>query len=109
MVLELGVKVRVRHIAVASESFGVWPLLPAVAVMLITLFVWSLAQAAPVDGVKDRAANAYRIPAANIAIRTLPTDYMSDPEAALFFAPAAEPSYESYRIRQERPRIRETN
>ena len=102
-------KVRVKSIAVASESFGVWPLLPAVAVMLITLFVWSLAQAAPVDGVQDVAAKAYRMPGANIAIKTLPTDYMSDREAALFYAPAAEPAYESFRMRQERPRIRETN
>ena len=102
-------KVRVKRIAVASESFGVWPLLPAVAVMLITLFVWSLAQAAPVEGVNELGLKAYRAPAANIAIRTLPTDYMSDREVALFFAPATEPSYESFRIRQERPRIRETN
>lgn len=102
-------KLRVKSIAMASERVGVWPLLPAIAVMLITLFVWSLAQAAPVEGVKDAAAKAYRVPGANIAIKTLPTDYMSDREAALFFAPATEPSYESFRIRQERPRIRETN
>jgi hypothetical protein len=76
---ELGVKVRVRTIAVASENFGVWPLLPAVAVMLITLFVWSLAQAAPVDGVKELASKAYQVPVANIAIRTLPTESTSEP------------------------------
>lgn len=102
-------KVRVRSIALASERVGVWPLLPALAVMLITLFVWSLAQAAAVDGVKNLAADAYRMPAANVASTVLPADSMSSREAALFFAPAAEPSYETLRIRPECPRIRETD
>ncbi|HYE86639.1 MAG TPA: hypothetical protein VEA16_09805 [Vicinamibacterales bacterium] len=98
-------KLRVKSILLASESFGVSPLLPALAVMLITLFAWSLAQAAPVDGLKAHDG-AYRLRPANITIRTLPIDSLSDREAALFATPAAAPSFESYRLR---PRIRETN
>ncbi len=63
-------------------------LLLAFAVMLITLFAWTLAQAAPVDGVKVRDA-AYRLQPANIAIKTLPIDSLTDREAALFAASAA--------------------
>ena len=98
-------KLRVKSIAFASERFGSSPLLPALAVMLITLFAWSLAQAAPVDGVKVRDA-AYRLQPANITIKTLPIDSVSDREAALFSAPTVTPSFETHR---PRPRIRETN
>ena len=98
-------KLRVKSIALASGSSGISPLLPALAVVLITLFAWSLAQAAPVEGVKGQDA-AYRLQPANIAIKRLPIDSLTDREAALFSAPAAAPSFESYRLR---PRIRETN
>jgi hypothetical protein len=99
------VKRRIKSIALASESSGASPLLTAFAIMLITLFALTLAQAAPVDGVKGHAA-AYRVAAANITIKTLPIDSLTDREAGLFVAPAATPSFESYRLR---PRIRETN
>jgi hypothetical protein len=99
------VKRRIKSIALMSEISGISLLLPALAVMLITLFAWTLAQAAPVDGVKAQDA-AYRLQPANIAIKSLPIDSLSDREAALFSTPAAAPSFESYRLR---PRIRETN
>ena len=98
-------KFRAKSVAIPSESFGFSPLLPALAIMLITLFAFTLAQAAPVVGVKPHDA-AYRLQPANIAIKTLPIDSLTDHEAALFSAPAAAPSFESYRLR---PRIRETN
>ena len=98
-------KLRVKSIVFASESSGISPLLPALAVMLITLFAWTLAHAAPVDGVKVRDA-AYRLQPANITIKMLPIDSLSDREAALFSAPTATPSFETHR---PPPRIRETN
>ena len=98
-------KRRIKSIALASESSGISPLLPAFAVMLITLFAWTLAQAAPVDGVKGPDA-AYRLQPANIAIKSLPIDSLTEREAALFSTPAPAPSFESYRLRS---RIRETN
>ena len=98
-------KVRAKSVALPSESFGFSPLLTALAVMLITLFAFTLAQAAPVVGLKTHDA-AYRLQPANIAIKTLPIDSLTDREAAMFSAPAAAPSFESYRLR---PRIRETN
>ena len=98
-------KLRAKSIALASENSGISPLLTVLAVMLITLFAFTLAQAAPVIGVKAHDA-AYRLQPANIAIKTLPIDSLTDHEAALFSAPAAAPSFESYRLR---PRIRETN
>jgi len=99
------VKLRVKSIALASESSGISRLLLAFAVMLITLFAWTLAQAAPVDGVKVRDA-AYRLQPANITIKMLPMDSLTDREAALFAPAPPAPSYETNR---ERPRIRETN
>jgi hypothetical protein len=98
------VKLRIKSISLASDSAGISLLLPALAVMLITLFAWALAQAAPVDGMKAEDA-AYRLQPANITI-TLPIDSLTDREAALFSAPTVTPSFESYRLR---PRIRETN
>ena len=98
-------KVRAKSIALASENSGISPLLTALAVMLITLFAFTLAQAAPVVGVKAHDA-AYRLQPANIAIKRLPIDSLTDRETALFSTPAAAPSFESYRLR---PRIRETN
>jgi hypothetical protein len=73
--------------------------------MLITLFALTLAHAAPVDGVKGHDAAAYRLQPANIAIKRLPIDSLSDREASLFATPTPAPSFESY----QRPRIRETN
>jgi hypothetical protein len=99
------VRRRVKSIALTSENSGTSRLLLAFAVMLITLFAWTLAQAAPVDGVKGRDAT-YRVAAANITIKTLPIDSLTDREAGLFAAPAAAPSFESYRLPT---RIRETN
>ena len=96
---------RVKSIAVTSDSAAISRLLLAFAIMLITLFAWTLAHAAPVEGVKVRDA-AYRVAAANITIKTLPIDSLTDREAGLFAAPAATPSFESYRLRS---RIRETN
>ncbi len=96
---------RVKSIALTSENSGISRLLLAFAVMLITLFAWTLAQAAPVAGVKGQDA-AQRAPAANITIKTLPIDSLTDREAGLFAAPAAAPSFKSYRLRT---RIRETN
>ena len=98
-------KLRAKSVAMESERFGFSPLLPALAIMLITLFAFTLAHAAPVEGVKAHDA-AYRLQPANIAIKRLPIDSVTDREAALFSAPAAAPSFESYRLR---PRIRETN
>lgn len=98
-------KLRVRTIAMASESFGISPLLPAFAVVLITLFAWSLAQAAPVAGLKGHDAT-YRLQPADIAIKRLPIDGLTNREAAMFSTPAPAPSFESYQLR---PRIRETN
>ena len=98
-------KLRVKSIALSSESSGISLLLPALAVLLITLFAWTLAHAAPVDGMKAQDA-AYRLQPANITIKTLPIDSLTDREAALFSAPTVTPSFESYRLR---PRIRETN
>ncbi len=98
-------KRRIKSIALMSDSSGISPLLPALAVMLITLFAFTLAQAAPVDGVKAHDA-AYRLQPANITIKTLPIDSVSDREAALFSAPSPPPAFESYQLR---PRIRETN
>ncbi len=98
-------RLRVKSVALASESSGISPLLAAFAVMLITLFAFTLAQAAPAVGVKAHDA-AYRLQPANIAIKRLPIDSLSDREAALFSTPAVAPSFESYRLR---PRIRETN
>ena len=98
-------KLRAKSVAIASESSGFSPFLPALAIMLITLFAFTLAQAAPVVGLKAHDA-AYRLEPANIAIKRLPIDNLTDREAALFSAPAVAPSFESYRLR---PRIRETN
>ena len=98
-------KRRVRAIALRQESFDVSPWLTAVAVLLITLFAVTLAQAAPVDGVKGHDAT-YRVSAANISIKRLPIDSLTDREAALFAPAPPAPSFESYRLR---PRIRETN
>ena len=98
-------KLRAKSIALASENSGISPLLTVLAVMLITLFAFTLAQAAPVIGVKAHDA-AYRLQPANIAIKTLPIDSLTEREAALFSGPAAAPSFESYQLR---PRIRETN
>ena len=74
-------KRRIKSIALTSENSGVSRLLLAFAVMLITLFAWTLAQAAPVDGVKGHDA-AYRLQPANITIKTLPIDSLTDREAA---------------------------
>lgn len=98
-------KLRVKSIALVSENSGISLLLPAFAVLLITLFALTLAQAAPADGVKAQDAT-YRLQLANITIKTLPIDSLTDREAALFSVPAPAPSFESYRLR---PRIRETN
>ncbi len=51
---------RIKSIALTSDSAGVSRLLLAFAIMLITLFAWTLAHAAPVEGVKGRDA-AYRV------------------------------------------------
>ena len=96
---------RVKSIALTSDSSAISRLLLAFAIMLITLFAWTLAHAAPVEGVKVGDA-AYRLQLANIAIKTLPIDSLTDREAGLFAAPTAPPSFESYRLP---PRIRETN
>ena len=98
-------KRRIQSIALTSESSGSSRLLLGFAVMLITLFAWTLAQAAPVDGVKVRDA-AYVLQPANITIKTLPMDSLTDREAALFAPAPPAPSYETNR---DRPRIRETN
>jgi hypothetical protein len=89
----------------ATDSSGIALVLPAVAVFIITLFAVTLAQAAPVEGVKGHDST-YRVSAANITIKRLPIDSVTDREAALFSTPAPAPSFESYRLR---PRIRETN
>lgn len=96
---------RIRSIALSSESSAISRLLLAFAVMLIALFAWTLAQAAPVDGVKGHDA-AYGLQPANIAIKTLAIDSLTDREAALFAPAPPAPSYETNR---DRPRIRETN
>ncbi len=98
-------KRRVRAVALRNEGFDISPFLTALAVMLITLFALTLAHAAPVDGVKRDDA-AYRLQPANIAIKQLPIDSVSEREAALFANPAPAPSFESYRLP---PRVRETN
>ena len=98
-------KRRVKAIALRNEGFDVSPWLTALAVLLITLFALTLAHAAPVVGVKGHDA-AYRVSPANITIKRLPIDSLTDREAALFAPAPAAPSFESYRLR---PRIRETN
>ena len=98
-------KRRIRTIALTNENSGASTLLLAFAVMIIMLFALTLAHAAPVDGVKTQDA-ASRLQPANITIKALPIDSLSDREAALFSTPAPAPSFESYRLR---PRIRETN
>lgn len=98
-------KRRVKAIALRNEGFDLSPFLTAFAVLLITLFALTLAHAAPIDGVKGHDA-AYRLQPANITVRLLPIDTLSDREAALFTIPAPAPSFESYQLR---PRIRETN
>lgn len=98
-------KRRIRSIALTNENSAASRLLLAFAVMLIMLFAMTLAHAAPADGVKARDA-AWRLQTANITIKALPIDSLTDREAGLFAAPAATPSFESYRLR---PRVRETN
>ena len=77
----------------------------AIAVVSSPCSRLTLAHAAPVAGVKGHDA-AYRLQPANIAIKQLPIDSLSEREAALFAKPAPAPSFESYRLP---PRVRETN
>ena len=98
-------KRRIKTIALTNENSGASALLLAFAVMIIMLFALTLAHAAPVDGVKGHDT-ASRVQPANITIKTLPIDSLTDREAALFSTPAPAPSFESYRLR---PRVRETN
>jgi hypothetical protein len=100
-VWSLNVRQRVKRLALLAQGLGFSPLLPAAAVMVITIFTVSLAIASPAMAlpVPDQAsAMAERGNLAGaitpVATRTRATgDSATDTEAAIFSAPLPAPHY----------------
>jgi hypothetical protein len=90
------VRQRVKSLALSAQRFGLSPLLPAAAVMVITIFTVSLALALPVPDSAGAMADRGNLAGAITPVATkrrVTSDSATETEAAIFSAPLPAPHY----------------